>query len=75
MKNILLSLCLSMAISVSMAQSVIEKVLSNEIKLALSDGVRYDDANWIFSAFAYSITPGDSAMAMVVKTDSSFTPL
>ncbi|MFK7921419.1 MAG: T9SS type A sorting domain-containing protein [Bacteroidia bacterium] len=75
MKNLLLTLCLSLTISVSLAQSVFEKVLSNEIKFALSDGVRFDDGNWMFSAFAYSFTPGDSAMAMVVKTDSTFRPL
>lgn len=75
MKNILLSLCLSISFSVSVAQPLLEKVLSNEIKLALSDGVRFDDGSWIFSAFAYSITPGDSAMAMVIKTDSTFSPI
>lgn len=75
MKNILLSLCLSISFSVSVAQPLLEKVLSNEIKLALSDGVRFDDGSWMFSAYAYSITPGDSAMAMVIKTDSTFSPL
>lgn len=75
MKNLLLTLCLSLTISIALSQSVIEKVLSNEIKLALSDGVRFDDGSWMFSAFAYSIIPGDSAMAMVIKTDSTFTPL
>lgn len=75
MKNILLSLCLSISFSVSVAQPLLEKVLSNEIKLALSDGVRFDDGSWMFSAYAYSVTPGDSAMAMVIKTDSTFSPL
>ncbi len=75
MKNILLSFCLSLGLSASFAQTVFEKILSNEIKLALSDGVRLDDGSWMFSAFAYSITPGDSAMAMVIKTDSTFTPI
>lgn len=75
MKNILLSLCLSISFSVSVAQPLLEKVLSNEIKLALSDGLRFDDGSWMFSAYGYSITPGDSAMAMVIKTDSSFQPI
>lgn len=75
MKNTLLSLCLGLSLSFAFGQTVIEKVLSNEIKFTLSDGVRLDDGTWMFSAFAYSITPGDSAMAMVVKTDSSFNPL
>lgn len=75
MKNLLLILCLSFTLSVSSAQPLLEKILSNEIKLAISDGVRFDDGNWMFSAFASSITPGDSAMAIVLKTDSSLTPL
>lgn len=75
MKNILLSFCLSIGLSASFAQSVFEKILTNEIELALSDGVRLDDGSWMFSAFAYSITPGDSAMAMVIKTDSTFSPI
>lgn len=75
MRNLLFCLCLSFAASVSFSQPLLEKILSNEIKLALSDGVRFDDGNWMFSAFAYSVTPGDSAMAIVLKTDSTFTPL
>ncbi|MCB0843253.1 MAG: T9SS type A sorting domain-containing protein [Bacteroidetes bacterium] len=75
MKNLFIFLSFSFIISFSHAQQLIEKILSNEIKLAISDGVRFDDGNWMFSAYAYSITPGDSAMAIVFKTDSSFTPL
>ncbi|MEL6844271.1 MAG: hypothetical protein AAFP02_13755, partial [Bacteroidota bacterium] len=70
---LLASLCLSL--SVLSAQTLLEKVLANEINLGFSDGVRYEDGSWIFSAVAYSITPGDSAMSLVVKTDSSFRPL
>ena len=75
MKNLLLNLCLIFTFSCSFTQPILERILSNEIQLAISDGVRLDDENWIFSAFAYSVTPGDSAMAIVFKTDSTFKPL
>lgn len=75
MKNLLLILCLCFICSISYSQPLLEKILSNEIKLAISDGTRYDDGTWIFSAYAYSVSPGDSAMSIVFKTDSAFSPL
>ncbi|MEL7530187.1 MAG: T9SS type A sorting domain-containing protein [Bacteroidota bacterium] len=75
MKNLLLFLCLSLSFSPAWSQNLTEKVLSTDLKMALSDGVRLEDGSWMFSAFANSITPGDSSMAMVVKTDSSFSLL
>ncbi|MEL6672090.1 MAG: T9SS type A sorting domain-containing protein [Bacteroidota bacterium] len=75
MKNLLLLPLLCLGYLFAPAQPLLERILSNEIKFAISDGVQFDDGNWMFSAFAYSVTPGDSAMAIVLKTDSTLTPL
>ena len=75
MKNLWLFISLSCISILSFSQPIVEKTFSNEIKFTLSDGVQFDDGNWMFSAFAYSLTPGDSAMSIVLKTDSTFSLL
>lgn len=52
-----------------------ERALFNDLKLRVFDATQLESGNWLFACIANSITPGDSSMALLIKTDSAFQEL